>query len=259
LKTKLILYPYHRYRIISARLARWILKSASLCSLIGTIRLKYFIHIKRSLIFSKSEAAFNLTIKHNLRSLCSFQNERMKLLIDTVTVIEKSPPNIESKVLVIGCRNELDLLRLFSNGFSSKNIRGLDLIKYSPMVDCGDMHNLPYPDSVFDIVLCGWTLSYSRTPDLAAKEIERVTKPGGLIGVSVEYCSDQAGVDSMEGYSISEGTPRLLNSSDDLLRLFHTDRKDVFFINDAPLKLSHSRNGFVASPSNIAVIFSCRK
>ena len=42
---------------------------------------------------------------------------------------------------------------LTSAGFDPANIRGLDLISYSSMVDVGDMHDLPYEDDSFDIVI----------------------------------------------------------------------------------------------------------
>jgi SAM-dependent methyltransferase len=181
----------------------------------------------------------------------------MSLLIDPIAVIETVDP--QSKVLVIGCRNELDLLLLFAKGFSTRKVRGLDLISYSPFVDCGDMHSLPYPDDTFDVVICGWTLSYSRTPDLAAAEMKRVTKSDGVIAAAVEFCNDVAGVDALEGYSISDGTGRALNSVLDLQELFLVPEHNVLFRHDAPAKRSHSASGFIGAPSGVGFVFFNQK
>jgi demethylmenaquinone methyltransferase/2-methoxy-6-polyprenyl-1,4-benzoquinol methylase len=58
--------------------------------------------------------------------------------------------------------------------------RGLD----SPV--CGDACSLPFPDNAFDAVFIGYGLR--NFPDLtkAVKEIERVTRPGGLL-VSLDF------------------------------------------------------------------------
>ena len=91
------------------------------------------------------------------------------------------------KVLSIGPRTEMELLHLMGLGFKAENIRGIDLISSSPMIDVGDMHALPYPDKTFDVVISGWVLTYSSNPGQAIKEMCRVCKPGGLIAIGTTY------------------------------------------------------------------------
>lgn len=235
------------------RINRWLLRSSRIRSALGYIRFLWFVKVKKALRTVSSHGAFPVTINHNLKSIANFRSSRMSLLIDPLAVIETVDP--QSRILVIGCRNELDLLMLFAKGFSTRKVRGLDLISYSPFVDCGDMHSLPYSGDSFDVVICGWTLSYSRQPGVAASEMKRVCRRGGVIAVAVEYCADVAGVDSLLGYSISDGTGRELNSVLDLQELFSVHEGQVVFRHDAPARRSHSAVGLVERPSGVGLIF----
>jgi hypothetical protein len=183
----------------------------------------------------------------------------MELLIRPLSVIESVPKN--SKVLVIGPRNEYDLILLAAYGFEFRRVRGLDLISYSPKIDLGDMHAMVYPDSSWDVVLCGWTLSYSAKPQKAAAEMLRVVRNGGIIGIGIEYSilSEQDSI-ALEGYAIQERQrlPERINSVEQCLNLFRPYVKDVFFHHDAPLKRSHTASG-LTTPSNVAIIFSVAK
>lgn len=93
----------------------------------------------------------------------------------------------KSSIVSIGCRFEADLLYLCGYGFDPRRVKGLDMISYSPWVDCGNMHKMDYADDTWDVVLMGWVMTYSDTPDVAAKEVVRVTKPGGLVAIGVTY------------------------------------------------------------------------
>ena len=201
-----------------------------------------------------SENAFKVTVSHNVRQVGS-RSDRMNLLIRPLSILENVTKN--AKILVIGPRNEWDLILLWQAGFDFDKITGLDLISYSPKVVLGDMHKIPFNDDEFDVVLCGWTLSYSANPDLACLEISRVCKNGGIVGIGVEYCviSD---VDQIKnfGYVIQE-KDRLaerINSVDKILSFFSFN-KVVYFNHDAPLK----RNCLGQSPSNCCVLFKYNK
>jgi ubiquinone/menaquinone biosynthesis C-methylase UbiE len=50
--------------------------------------------------------------------------------------------------------------------------------------DVGDAENLPYPDASFDVVLSTVGVMFTPDQDRAAKELLRVCKPGGKIGLA---------------------------------------------------------------------------
>jgi SAM-dependent methyltransferase len=182
----------------------------------------------------------------------------MKRLLAPLLAIETLGP--ASQFLVVGPRTESDLLLLASLGFSLSRIRGLDLISYSPLIDLGDMHSMPYADSSFDVVICGWTLSYSNEPERAAQEMVRVCRPNGLIAVAVEYCDTP-------GELVSGGVPYVLevkgrpriNSVRQLRELFSPAVETVYLEHDAPARRSHGPHGLVADPSSVLLAFSIAK
>tara|TARA_B110000259_G_C14016859_1_gene401624 strand:- start:155 stop:826 length:672 start_codon:yes stop_codon:yes gene_type:complete len=91
------------------------------------------------------------------------------------------------KVLSIGPRAEGEIFNVFAHGFELKNITGLDLFSYSPLIKLGDMHNLEFYDNEFDIILMGWCLAYSNDKKKALSEAKRVMSKNGslIIGYSV--------------------------------------------------------------------------
>jgi SAM-dependent methyltransferase len=50
----------------------------------------------------------------------------------------------------------------------------------------GDAHDLPFPDGRFDVTACHFVLLWCRDPESAAKEMMRVTRPGGAVLVCAE-------------------------------------------------------------------------
>lgn len=219
----------------------------------------YFVYIRRRLKFFQSELAFETTLSHNIKSL-KYCNNRIELLIKPLSVIELL--NYDSESLIIGPRNEHDLYCLAGNGFNIKKIRGLDLISYSPRIDLGDMHETPYHDKQFDLIIVGWTLSYSRDPGKFASEILRIAKNNGVIAIGVEYSTmtDKDEV-NLIGYSIQELDilNKRINSVAEILTLFKSSIKNIYFQHDAPMKRSHTSKGLIQDVSNVAVIFSIKK
>jgi SAM-dependent methyltransferase len=219
----------------------------------------YFVRIRKALRTLQSGDSFDATLPHNLKSLAQC-NTRIDLLIKPLAVLEQL--DSDSRVLVIGPRNEHDLFTLVAHGFRKERVRGLDLISYSPLIDLGDMHATPYPDDAWDAIVAGWTLSYSSAPAKFAREMVRIARPGGVIAIGVEYSTmSESDELALSGYNIQERTklPKRVNSVEEILELFapHVDR--VFFSHDAPRKRSHQRDGLVADVSNVGVIFSISK
>ncbi|MCL6569413.1 MAG: methyltransferase domain-containing protein [Meiothermus silvanus] len=125
------------------------------------------------------------TISHNLKGLRDLAVNRSHLLARPLSVLETLP--VDARILSIGPRSEGELFNLAAHGFVLRNITGLDLISYSPRVRLGDMHAMPFESDSFDAVVLGWVLAYSEDPVRAAREVVRVTRPGGVIAVGVEY------------------------------------------------------------------------
>ena len=206
-----------------------------------------------------SKQSVKETLQHNLKSLGDFSNQRIELLIRPLSVIESVRD--ANSILLIGPRNENDLL--IASAFFDlplECIRGLDLISYSKQIDLGDMHQMPYADNSFDVVICGWTLSYSNEPKRLADEMARVCKSKGLIAIGVEYSElDDAGYQQLLGYSLSIPGVQRINSAAQLHDLFQGCIADVHFSHDAPLKQCHRPEGKVDRPSSVASIFSIKK
>lgn len=206
-----------------------------------------------------SENAFGITVDHNLKGLFHC-NDRVNLLIKPLVAIEKINP--ESKVLIIGPRNENDLYLLHAQGVKMENITGLDLMSYSSRIKIGDMHNMEFNDNTFDAVIFGWTLSYSSEPKKAINEIIRVTKNEGLVAVGVEYSAlSKEGSEELLGYSIQEyeKLSERINSTQQIIDLFGKNQNHIYFNHDAPLKRSHTNKGLVAKVSNVGTILQIKK
>lgn len=242
------------------RYVKSLVKVPRLRRLYFRLRFWYFTRLRKRLRHVDSEDAFRMTVEHNLKGV-AVPFERMNLLIKPVSVL--GTVNSESKVLVIGPRNEYDLLLLAAQGLEPANCRGLDLISYSPWIDIGDMHALPYADNAFDVVLCGWTISYSARPAKAADEICRVVRPGGIVGIAVQYYSKEALVEDERaaGYAIQEKDrlPERVNSVADILKLFGEAVGDVYFNHDAPCRCVKAPSHGAADSSEVGVIFSVKK
>ena len=226
---------------------------------VGRMRLFWSVKVRRRLKLLESDRAFATTIDHNLKSLRDF-NQRTDALLRPLSAIETMGP--QSRLLIIGPRNEGDLLSAIGYGFDPANVRGLDLISYSPRIDIGDMHEAPYADDSFDAIVIGWTLSYSRDPNAFATEMLRIVRDGGLIAIGVEY-SELTEEDeiALVGYRIQERETlaQRINSTKAILDLFHGKVGHVYFDHDAPAKRSHGRHGMVENVSRVAVIFSVAK
>lgn len=225
--------------------------------LVCKMRFYYYVKIRNKIKIIESKDAIDQTIKHNLKSLGAFGLTRMDKLIKPISVLENIPKN--AKILVIGPRNEDDILNLIGNGFHSKNIIGLDLMSYSPFIEVGDMHGTRFDNSYFDVIICGWTLSYSNQPQKFADEAMRIIKDKGVIGIGVEYSilTENQAI-NISGYFLSPVNLERINSTVQILKLFDGHVDHVFFDHDAPNRISHG-DLIVKDVSNVIVVFSVKK
>jgi SAM-dependent methyltransferase len=241
-------------RAIGNVIRREIRRSELLNSTLFVARLVWYVGVRRALRTRGAANASEMTIAHNLKAIGQRLN-RMLLLVAPLSSLEQVPRN--ARILVIGPRNEWDLFLLRQAGFELDRITGLDLISYSPRIELGDMHAMHFADGAFDVVLCGWTLSYSADPALACQEIDRVCRPGGVVGIGVEYFDgdERAEREATGGYLLKD--PRLakrVNSVGAVLDFF-PGHGAVLFANDAPLRRSAPRDHL---PSNCLVLFETR-
>jgi SAM-dependent methyltransferase len=88
------------------------------------------------------------------------------------------------KVLTVGPRTEMEMFHLMALGFTIENIRAIDLVSTSPLIDAGDMHAMPYPDDSFDVVVANNCLGHSHDPRRAVSEMVRVGRDNGLLALA---------------------------------------------------------------------------
>lgn len=225
--------------------------------IVGKLRYYYFVKLLRKVKTLESKDAITHTVKHNLKALGLFGLTRMDKLIKPVSVMEGVSK--DARILVIGPRNEDDILNLIGSGFNKRNIIGLDLISYSPYIEVGDMHNTRFTDSYFDVVICGWTLSYSNQPKKFAEELTRILKNNGVIAIGVEYSelTEEQAV-ATQGYHLKTDNFDRINSVEAILKLFEGHIKHVNYQEDAPNRISHSEV-FLKEVSNVIAIFTVKK
>jgi SAM-dependent methyltransferase len=144
------------------------------------------------------------------------------------------------KVLTVGPRTEAEILNLIGSGFRAENIRGLDLLSYSPFVDIGDMHAMPYDDDSFDVVILGWVLGYSRDNATVAREVLRVARPGAFVLIGCQY-NPQTNEELNRAQAIKK-EPTRYQHTDDMIRLFDGHIRSILFRHDVHPTMRH-RNG----------------
>jgi SAM-dependent methyltransferase len=126
-------------------------------------------------------------IEHNLTAFAHDAafgcGNRMTILMYPLSVLIQE--HASAKVLIIGPRTEDDIFLAKSLGLT--NTKGVDLFSYSPYIELGDCHSLPFIDSQFDAVVLGWVIAYCGDSTLALSEARRVLKPGGYLAVGWEW------------------------------------------------------------------------
>lgn len=217
---------------------------------VAWVRYVYFVVLRRRLrahISSSGDIGVN-TVHHNALRLGSFKKlivNRSNLLLYPLSAIAI---NRGSSVLCIGPRTEGELLNYRGLGF--RNVRGLDLLSYSPWIDVGDMHAMPYPDGTFAVTLFSFCLSYSNNRPKAAAEAVRVTRNGGIIGVGDQWFRESAEeISQRVGYQMTG--EQKMTSVAEILGFFGDHVDHVFF--------SHDRPSVPCDKCNLVVLFSMKK
>ncbi len=216
-----------------------------------TVRFIYLARIRRRLgVYSNvSEHVAKMTIPYNLTRLQDLAVVRSNALVKPLSVIESL--DFDSRILCVGPRTEGEMFNLAAHGFRLTNLRGLDLLSYSPLIDLGDMHAMPYPDNCWDAVVCGWAIAYSDNKKQAASELVRVCRPGGVVAIGVEHSPEtNEEVEAEAGYL--PGSRERVASLEELLALFR-GHVDTIYFSQEPVASRRHRVG------SIVAIFSIRK
>lgn len=247
---------------------RFLLSNKYIRNIICFLRAFYFIKIKKKLVkYSKnSKYIWENTLESNLRhvydeKLLPAHPKKLKNLLGVN--LKFSGENIDylyalleddftdilnKKILVVGPRNESEILNLFGKGFNLKNIDAIDLFSYSPLVKLGDAHTYETSKNKYDIIFLGWVLAYSNNKELMIKNLKMLLKENGilLVGYSANNIDDKE-VLNKRGYLISSPTNRIRNEK---------DLNDFFLYNSLSII---KQNLISKKDTNIKVAFKLKK
>ncbi|WP_186002381.1 class I SAM-dependent methyltransferase [Mycobacterium sp. KBS0706] len=203
--------------------------------MVCAVRYVWFVFILRRLrTTAGTDGVARTTVAHNLRGMLDLHVERSLRLIWPLAA-QAAGDRVDlrdQQVLSIGPRTEGELFNLVAHGFRLRNITGLDLITYSPRIQLGDMHAMPYAAASFDIILAGWVISYSDHKQRAAHEILRVAKPGAIVAIGVEWGRKTPEQVAAERAGYIVGSAERLPTVDAILDLFGGRVDRVYFRQD---------------------------
>lgn len=109
-------------------------------------------------------------------------------------------PSQDLRVLDVGGRHQ-PYRPLFGNRVAQYT--ACDLVRTDLVDIIASGEALPFPSGSFDVVLCTQVFEYFRHPHLAAQEIYRVLRPGGVLLMSVVSFAPRFGVEERWRYTPS--------------------------------------------------------
>ncbi len=201
-------------------------------ALLSAVRLKRLREEDVQTVEAMGPGVIKNALAHNLNNLSDTVTlDRPSRLIGPLRSIDHIVKNHKTmRVLTVGPRTEAELFALMALGFEPRNIWGLDLISYSALVDLGDMHDMPYPDASFDVVILSGVLGYSSDNPRVAGEILRVAAPGAYVAIGCYY-SPWSNEELNRVKTIKLDGTRF-ESADDILMLFDGVPREVLFRHD---------------------------
>lgn len=148
--------------------------------LVFWFRRLYFARTYGVHVLSGGQGIATGTIDHNSGNLWRIRRHRTEHM---VILMREAIGNAvdKSRILVVGPRNEAELMLLRGYGFRRSNIEAIDLISVSPWIKPMDMHSLAYAENSFDAIYAAWVIPYSSEPKMAIAEMIRALKPNGLL------------------------------------------------------------------------------
>lgn len=168
----------------------------------------------------------NKVSSYNRSQLWEWHRVRTEKLTAVLRCISDIPER--PRILVIGPRNEAEVLLMSLYGFPFESVEAIDIFSYSPLIKLQDMHELQYADGTFDVVYSAWTLPYAYDMAKVVREIRRVLKPRGIVAAGYSLDKD---VSSLDGHPLP-------GSVKELQGLFAPDVDWVFWQEALPLEHS---------------------
>jgi len=169
-----------------------------------------------------SENLINLKKTYN-----KFSGSKTKIL--TMPLCSIDFLNFEkAKILSVGPRNESELYFIRSLGFQWKNISSIDLISYSSKIKLGDIHGTNYTDNQFDVIVCGWVITYSNNYRKILDEIYRIAKNKAIICIGYTYMPEAK--DKMRQYKTSKNR---FDTNQQIIDHYGNKIKNIYFNFDA--------------------------
>ncbi len=220
-----------------------VLQMPYICMAIAAMRIDALkeddINIKN---MSASKDLIENAIEHNLNGLKGKSTLVRPMLLTTIlrSIGYVGLRMKDMKVLTIGPRTESEIFLLIAAGFDPVNIKGMDLMSYSPLIDVGDMHDMSYEDDSFDVIIMGWVLAYSKDPVKAVREARRVAKKDAVFAVGCEY-SPLTFEELKETGSILSDDAGRYEKAKDIHDLFEGDVGTVWFQDDIHPDMKKSR------------------
>lgn len=214
---------YHRRELLQIRLVRQVIARERMKQLVSQDAIRRY--------GGDVAAVATNTIDYNIDGAISAADlDRPSVMFDVVRAIGRVNSNIDKlDVLSIGPRSEIEIFGMMAAGFHPDRIKAVDLFSYSPYVEIGDMHRLPFPDRSFDIIFLGWVLSYSRDQPAVVRELMRVGRDRTIIVLAGDYSDD-----SRDRPTFENDTTHMQNC-DQLLALFGNHVGKVYFRHDPEL------------------------
>ena len=117
-------------------------------------------------------------------------------------VLEHAAISSESSVLCVGCRNPFEL-DLFAQA-GVRNVVGIDLVSQRPDILVMDMHAMTFDDDRFDAVYASHSLEHAYDVSTVVREIARVARPGGVVGIEVPLGPGSSDADRVEFGSVDD-------------------------------------------------------
>lgn len=124
-------------------------------------------------------------LPYNLANQFVINRDRTERLIVVLRAIRDFDISV-ARILVVGPRNEAELLLLRSYGMNSARIEAIDLFSYAPTIKLMDMHRLEFEDDIFDCYYSAYVITYSDDIQRAVDEAIRVCRDGAVLVFAFE-------------------------------------------------------------------------